>query len=361
MNDMSIPKTMRAAVLQGKGQLCVQDWPVPEPGAFEVLIKVMACAICGSDPTVVYKGWQALPPYGTFVPGHEYSGRIVATGPHVLNFAIGDRVAIETHKGCGYCKNCKQGRYTICMNYGKPETGHRHYGFTTNGGYAGYVVNHIGTLYKIPDNISFEEASLVTTAACVHFALDNVGGLLGGETVAVLGAGPIGMMAVQLVKALGAKKVILCGKRDSRLRVGKEVGADVVVDTDQQDPVKVVMAETDGVGADLVMECSGGNTAVQQSIDMAMRGGRLSLIGDSHEPMTVDMRKFVLSDMRAAGVRGEGMGDCARSLALFGAGKIRAKPLITHHFPLEQIGEAFDTFIHRRGGAIKVIVHPNQE
>jgi len=134
MNDMSIPKTMRAAVLQGKGQLCVQDWPVPEPGAFEVLIKVMACAICGSDPTVVYKGWQALPPYGTFIPGHEYSGRIVATGPHVLNFAIGDRVAIETHKGCGYCKNCKQGRYTICMNYGKPETGQRHYGFTKNGG-----------------------------------------------------------------------------------------------------------------------------------------------------------------------------------------------------------------------------------
>ncbi|MGD0976145.1 MAG: alcohol dehydrogenase catalytic domain-containing protein [Candidatus Korobacteraceae bacterium] len=361
MNNKSIPKTMRAAVLQAKGQLCVQDWPVPEPGPFEVLIKVMACAICGSDPTVVYKGWQALPPYGTFVPGHEYSGQIVATGPNVLNFKVGDRVAIETHHGCGYCKNCKQGRYTICMNYGKTETGHRHYGFTTNGGYAGYVVNHISTLYKIPDNISFEEASLVTTAACVHFALDNVGGLLGGETVAVLGAGPIGLMAVQLVKALGAKKVILCGKRDSRLRAGKEVGADVVVDVDQEDPVKVVMAETDGVGADLVVECSGGNTAVQQSIDMAMRGGRLSLIGDSHEPMTVDMRKFVLSDMRAAGVRGEGMGDCARSLALFGAGKIRAKPLITHHFPLEQIGEAFDTFIHRRGGAIKVIVHPNQE
>ena len=344
MNDMSIPKTMRAAVLQGKGQLCVQDWPVPEPGPFEVLIKVMACAICGSDPTVVYKGWQAFPPYGTFIPGHEYSGRIVAVGPQVLDFKIGDRVAIETHKGCGYCKNCKRGRYTICMNYGKPETGHRHYGFTTNGGYAGYVVNHISTLYKIPDNISFEEASLITTAACVHFALDNVGGLLGGETVAY-SAGPIGLMAVQLVKALGAKKVILAGKRESRLAAGKKVGADVVVDVAREDPVKVVMEETAGVGADLVVECSGGNTAVQQSIHMAMRGGRLSLIGDSHEPMTIDMRKFVLSDMRAAGVRGEGMGDCARSLALFGAGKIQAKPLITHHFPLESARHLIPLFI----------------
>jgi L-iditol 2-dehydrogenase len=361
MSDVSIPKTMRAAVLQGKGDLRVQDWPVPQPGPFEVLIKVMACAICGSDPTVVYKGWLALPPYGTFIPGHEYSGQIVAIGPNVTDFQVGDRVAIETHKGCGYCKNCKLGRYTICMNYGKNETGHRHYGFTTNGGYAQYVVNHISTLYKIADNISFEEAALVTTAACVHFALDNVGGLMGGETVAVLGPGPIGLMAVQLVKALGAKKVILTGTRQNRLKIGKEVGADVTVDACTEDPVQVVMRETDGVGADLVIECSGGPGAVQQAIDMSMRGGRLSLIGDAHELSTVDMRKFVLNDMRAAGVRGEGLGDCARSLAFLSAGKLRAKPLITHHFPLEQIGEGFDTFINRKGGAIKVIIRPNEK
>ncbi len=361
MNNTSIPKTMRAAVLHGKGDLRVQDWPVPEPGPFEVLIKVMACAICGSDPTVVNKGWQALPPYGTFIPGHEYSGQIVATGPNVLDFKVGDRVAIETHKGCGYCKNCKKGRYTICMNYGKAETGHRHYGFTTNGGYACYVVNHVSTLYQVPDNISYEEAALVTTAACVHFALDNVGGLLGGETVAVLGPGPIGLMAVQLVKALGAKKVILTGTRDNRLKVGRQVGADVIVNICQEDAVKAVMTETGGVGADLVVECSGGSTAVQQAIDMAMRGGRLSLIGDPHQPSTIDMRKFVLSDMRAAGVRGEGMGDCARSLALLSMGQLQAKPLITHRFPLDEIAEGFDTFIKRKGGAIKVIIRPNQD
>ena len=96
--------------------------------------------------------------------------------------------------------NCKRGRYTICLNYGKPETGHRHYGFTTNGGYAQYVVNNVSTLYKVADNISYEEAALVTTAACVHYALDNIGGFMGGETVAVLGPGPIGLMAVQLAK-----------------------------------------------------------------------------------------------------------------------------------------------------------------
>jgi len=178
--------------------------------------------------------------------------------------------------------------------------------------------------------------------------------------VAVLGPGPIGIMAVQLVKALGATKVILTGTREARLKVGQQVGADVIVDITHEDPVQVVMRETNGVGADIVIECSGGATALQQSVDMVMRGGRISLIGDSHEPSTVQLRKFVLSDMSAAGVRGEGMGDCARSLALFAAGKLTAKPLISHCFSLEQINQGFDTYINRKGGAVKVIIKPNQ-
>jgi L-iditol 2-dehydrogenase len=198
-------------------------------------MKVYACSICGTDPRVIRDGWPGMPPFGSFIPGHEYSGQIVAIGPGVTDFAIGDRVAIESHKGCGHCVNCKQGRYTICLNYGKPETGHRHYGFTANGGYAQYAVNHVSTLYHISDSVAYEEAALVTTAACVHFALDNVGGLLGGETVAVLGPGPIGLMGVQLVKALGATKVILTGTRYERLSVGKALGADVIVNIHEQD------------------------------------------------------------------------------------------------------------------------------
>ena len=130
---MSLPKTMRAAVLHGRNDLRVQDCPVPTPGPLEVLMKVFACAICGTDPRVIGEGWTGMPPYGSFIPGHEYSGQIVAIGPGVTEFKAGDRVAIESHKGCGHCINCKRGRYTICLNYGKPETGHRHYGFTSNG------------------------------------------------------------------------------------------------------------------------------------------------------------------------------------------------------------------------------------
>jgi threonine dehydrogenase-like Zn-dependent dehydrogenase len=357
--SVSIPKTMRAAVLHGKNDVRVQDCPVPTPGPLEVLMKVYACAICGTDPRVIGEGWQGMPPYGSFTPGHEYSGQIVAVGPGVTGFTVGDRVAIESHKGCGHCINCKRGRYTICLNYGKPETGHRHYGFTTNGGYAQYVVNHVSNLYHISDSISYAEAALMTTAACVHFALDNVGGLLGGESVAVLGPGPIGLMGVQLVKALGATKVILTGTRYERLNVGKTLGADVLVNIHRQDAVAVAKAETGGLGPELVLECSGSSEAAAQAIEMACRGARISFIGDPHALTTINLRRFVLEDMRAAGVRGEGMADCQRSLALLAAGKIAAKPMITHHFPLEEINEALQTFIQRKGGALKVIVQPN--
>ncbi len=358
MSSPAIPKTMKAAVLHGPNDLRIQEVDVPSPGPFEVLVKVMSCAICGTDPTVIKGNWPNQPPFGEFIPGHEYSGQIVAVGPFVQNFAVGDRIAIETHKGCGYCENCKRGKYTICLNYGKNETGHRHYGFTTNGGYAQYVVNHVSTLYKIADNVEYDEAALVTTAACVHFALDNLGGLLGGETVVVLGPGPIGLMAVQLTKALGATKVILTGTRESRLKVGKEIGADVIVDINEEDPIEAVMRATDGMGADIVIECSGSKTAAEEAFQMPKRGGKISLIGDPHQPATVDLRKFVLDDFRAAGVRGEGNGDCKRSLALFSAGRIQAKPLITHTFPLEEVLTAMKTYVERIDGAIKVIVHP---
>lgn len=355
----SIPKTMKAAVLFGKNDLRVVEQPVPEPGPFEVLIKVMACAICGTDPTVLSKGWTGMPEFGSFIPGHEYSGEIVKVGPGAADFKPGDRVAIESHKGCGYCQNCKRGKYTICLNYGKPETGHRHYGFTTNGGYAQYVVNNISTLYHIPDNIAFDEAALVTTAACVHYALDNIGGFMGGETVAVLGPGPIGLMAVQLSKALGASKVYLTGTRDSRLEIGRQLGADVTININEQDPLEVILKDTNNLGVELVIECSGAPSAVEEAYEMAMRGGRLSFVGDSHDRPTPNHRKLVLDDLLAAGVRGEGLGDCRRSLELFKIGKLIAKPFITHHFTLDEINAGFDTFINRKGGALKVIIQPN--
>lgn len=354
-----IPTKMKAAVLFGPNDLRVVEKDVPTPVAYEVLIKVMSCAICGSDPTVIKGNWPSMPPYGTFTPGHEFSGEIVAVGPYVEDYKIGDRIAIETHKGCGFCRNCKEGHYTICLNYGKNESGHRHYGFTTNGGYAQFAVVHVSNLYRIADNVSYDEAALVTTASCVHYAIDLAGGFLGGEVVAVFGPGPIGLMAVELSKALGAVKVFLTGTREDRLDVGLKVGADRVIDINEEDVVKTVLAETGGLGVDIAFECTGRKTAIEQAFRVIRKGGRISLIGDPHEEVSLNLRDFVLYEMKTTGVRGEGNGDTRRSLAMLSSGKLNVKPLITHHFALENIDDAFDTYLQRKGGAIKVIVNPN--
>ncbi len=353
-----IPKTMTAAVLHAPYDLRLEEVATPTPGPEEVLIKVHACAICGTDPKVIGKGWPYPLRYGEFIPGHEYSGEIVAVGPDAGPWKIGDRVAVEAHKGCGKCRNCMRGRYTICLNYGKPETGHRHYGFSTNGGYAQFVVNHVNTLYKIPDSISYAEAALVTTGGCAMFAIENVGGFMAGETVAVLGPGPMGLMTVQIVRALGASKVFLTGTRTERLDVGKRYGADVVIDVTKEDPVPIIMRETGGAGVDLAIEASGDAVAAAQCIEIAARGGRISFIGDPVEPALINIKKFVLDDLMAAGVRGEGRVNCARVMELFKIGKLSGEGIITHRFPLQDLLEAIDVYVKRKDGAIKVVIEP---
>ncbi|HOU22993.1 MAG TPA: alcohol dehydrogenase catalytic domain-containing protein [Anaerolineae bacterium] len=355
---MAIPDTMTAAVLYGPNDLRLREVPVPRPGPEEVLLKVQACAICGTDPKVISADWPYPLRYGEFTPGHEYAGEIVAVGDTVGHWQVGDRVAVEAHKGCGKCVNCMRGQYTSCLNYGKMETGHRHYGFTTNGGYAQYVVNHINTLYPVPESLPFWGAALATTAGCAMFAIENVGGFMAGETVAVLGPGPMGLMALQIVKALGASKVFLTGTRPERLAVGKRYGADVIIDVTREDPVAIVRRETGGLGANLVIEVTGDPLAAAQSIEMAAKGGRISFIGDPLKPALINIKKFVLDDMRAAGVRGEGRANCARAMELFRIGKLSAEGIVTHRFPLREIHKALDTYIHRRDGAIKVVLEP---
>jgi len=350
---------MKAAVLHAPGDLRVHEAPVPEPGSEEVLLKVHACAICGTDPRLTTSPkWPYPIRYGEFTPGHEYSGEVVALGPLTPGWQVGDRVAIESHKGCGKCVNCLRGRYTICLNYGRPETGHRHYGFTTNGGYAQFVVNHVNTLYKIPDNITYSDAALVTTGGCAMSGIENVGGFMAGETVAILGPGAMGLMTLQIVRALGASKVFLTGTRSERLEVGRKLGATMVIDVTKEDPVPIILRETGGLGVDLVVEASGDPVAAAQCIDLATRGGRICFIGEVEQPAPMNMRKFMLNDLKAASVRGEGRANCRRVLQMFKDGKLSAKGIVTHRFPLEKVKEAMDFYVHRRDGAIKVVLEP---
>jgi 2-desacetyl-2-hydroxyethyl bacteriochlorophyllide A dehydrogenase len=353
---MKIPEMMKAAVLFGPNDLRVVEKKVPKPGQQEVLIKVEACAICGTDPKILAHGWQNQPPFGEYVPGHEYAGTIVSLGEGVVGFSVGDRVAVEPHKGCGVCSNCLKGFYTVCFNYGNVAAGHRHYGFTFNGGYAQYAVNHLTTLHRIPDALNFEEATLITTAGTGMYGITRIGGIDAGETVVVAGPGPVGLLAVQLARAMGAGRVIITGTRDERLSLALELGANLAINTKKENVIQRVVELTGGLGADAVLECAGSSSSLTDAVEFTRKNGRISLVGIYSDPVAINAFKIAQWNITLAGSRAEGDRALSKVAPLMGDGRVKARPLITHTFPLDQIREAFDTFIQRKGGAIKVVI-----
>jgi L-iditol 2-dehydrogenase len=353
---MAIPSTMKAVVLHGADEMRVDALAVPEPGPGEVLLKVNCASICGTDVKVLHRTLQGQPA-GPFVMGHEYAGSVAALGPDVDEFRVGDRVAVEVHKGCERCENCIKGWYTSCLNYGDLSKGHRAKGLTCDGGFAEYAVNHINTLYRLPDNLTFEQACMVTTAASPLWAIDLMGGYVAGETVLVQGPGPIGLIAVQLCKALGAGRVILTGTRDERLAVGTRLGADHVINVKRESLAARIGELTGGKGADAVLECAGGPTSMQEALENVKRGGRIGVVAWYGGPVTMDMNLAVRSNVRIYAARGEGGMNSGRSLALMSQGKIVADPIITHHFALGEVHAAFRTYMERLGNALKVVMH----
>jgi len=347
---------MNAVVLHDAEDMRVEERSVPELGPGEVLLKVNVASICGTDVKVLHRTLQGQPA-GEFIMGHEYAGTVAALGPGVNEFEIGERVAVEVHKGCDRCENCIKGWYTSCLNYGDLAKGHRAKGLTCDGGFAEYAVNHINTLYRLPDNLTFEQACMVTTAASPLWAIDLMGGYVAGETVLVLGPGPIGLIAVQLCKALGAERVILSGTRDSRLEIGQQHGADFTINVRKENLADRVRDITQGKGADSVLECAGGPTSMQEALENVKRGGRIGVVAWYTGPVQMDMNLAVRSNVRIYAARGEGGMNCGRSLALMSAGKIAADPIITHHFTLDQIHEAFRTYVERIDNALKVVIH----
>lgn len=356
---MALPKTMKAAVLFGEGDLrLVDDYPVPQPGENEVLIRVAACAICGSDPKILAHGWPNHPPYGQFIFGHEYTGTVAAVGEGVTSFEIGDRVCVEPHKGCGICDNCRDGLYNTCLNYGDRSKGHRHYGFSSNGGYAEYACNHINSVYRVPAAIALEEATLLTTAATSLYGIRRIGGIQAGETVAVFGPGAIGLMGVLLARLMGAGTIILTGTRSSRLELGWDMGADVTLNVRDEDPVERIFDLTGGIGADAILECSGTTQAAVDAVGCCKKNGRIALVGIYAEPAPLDVNKVVQWNITVAGSKAEGERSMAQAIALLNQHQADLSPLVTHTFPLDRIHDAFETAEKRLGGALKVLVKP---
>ncbi len=363
--DWSVPKTMKAWVLDGPEQLRLVDKPVPEPGPAEVLVRVDAVAICGTDVEILTKGLPAwieggLPFHKNYTPGHEYMGTVVKLGASVDEFETGERVAVEVHAGCGRCERCRMGMYTSCLNYGlnygDRNKGHRANGFTTDGGFAEYAVNHVNTLVRVPDGMSDEGGALIVTAGTAMYGLDVLGGLIAGEGLVVTGPGPIGLMSVAVGKALGAQPVILTGTRDSRLNLGARLGADHVINIRKENPVEAVRRITGGKGVHYVMECSGADNALNEAMDMVNRGGRICLAAFPGERVPVDLVKLARNNIYVFGIRGEGNSAVHRAAALMAQKRFEAKLMHTHTFPLEELPTAFRYFRERIEDAIKVVV-----
>src|SRR3984893_12612779 len=359
--ELPIPGQMKAWILGGPDELFLRDKPTPIPARAEVLVRIDAVAICATDLEVIHGGSPAsigggLPFNKNFTPGHEYMGTVAALGPDVDEFAIGERVSVEIHAGCGQCKRCRQGMYTSCLNYGKPEKGHRANGFTTDGGFAEYAVNHINTLVRVPDTMSDPEATLVVTAGTSMYGLTELGGLVAGESVVVIGPGPIGLLAVAVAKALGASPVILTGTRDKRLAIGKELGADRVININDEDAVDVVKQLTGGIGADYVVECAGTEATLNQAVHMTNRGGKICLAAFPHEPVTMDLAHLVKNNIYAYGIRGEGRSATRRAMALMAEKRFDAAKIHTHTFPLADLPKALRYARDRVDDAIKVVV-----
>ncbi|HEX4711239.1 zinc-dependent alcohol dehydrogenase [Phenylobacterium sp.] len=362
------PATMRAWVLKNPNELELATKPTPRPGSAEVLVRIDAVAICATDLEVIGEGPPALVNGGLpfnqgFTPGHEYMGTVVELGPNVDEHQVGDRVTVEIHAGCGRCKRCREGMYTACHNYGAnypgADKGHRANGFTTNGGFAQYAVNHVNTLVRVPDSMTDEEAALVVTAGTSMYGFTELGGLLAGESVVVIGPGPIGLLGAATAKALGANPVILTGTRKDRLAIGAKLGADHTIDSTAEDPVAAVMRLT-GKGADYVLDCAGTEESVNQAIRMTNRGGKICLAAFPHGPVKIDLAYAVQNNIYLYGIRGEGRSATHRALALMAAGRFDAKLIHTHTFALADLPEALHYARERVDGAIKVILKPQQ-
>lgn len=359
---------MKAWVLGDPGQLTLVEKPVPAPATAEVLVRIDACAICATDLEVISHGPPAsveggLPFNKHFTPGHEYMGTIAALGPTVDEYAIGERVAVEIHAGCGRCERCRQGMYTSCLNYGhnygEYHKGHRANGFTTSGGFGQYAVNHVNTVVRVPDHLSDEIATLIVTAGTAMYGLDVLGGLVAGQALVVTGAGPIGLLAVAVAKALGASPVILTDIRDDRLAIGTRLGADHVVNASREPVLDAVRRLNGGRGVHYVFECSGAPKAVDEAVKMVSRGGRVCLGAFAHQPALVDVEHIVTNNIYLFGIRGEGQSAVRRAASLLAQRKFDPSPVHTHTFALDELPTALRYARERIDGAIKVVVKPH--
>jgi len=352
---------MRAIVFTEPDHFELADVPKPASGADLVTVAVKSTTICGTDVKILH----GTVPFVTFphIPGHEFGGEIVDVGANVKGLRKGDLVGVEAHVGCGKCPRCLEGLYNLCENYGNKESGHAHIGFTVAGGLAEYCAVPAKAVHVLPEGLTANHAAFTDTVGIVLWAFERAGGVRGGETVAIVGPGALGLLAVQVARALGAGRVIVVGvpADGQRLELAKRSGADdVVVAEAGQSPARSVRELTDGKGVDLVVEFAGTSDAGRESLEMARRGGRV-VLGGATSPgreLSVDLSVIVRGHLNVFGSVANPQSISRRANVMMQKGLVDVTPLITHELPLTEFSSAWKMFMERIGDPIRIMMHP---
>lgn len=346
---------MKAAQMTAPETLRYHEVPEPRPGPRDVLIRTEAVGICGTD-LELYKGTMPFFETGLskypIIPGHEWCGTVVECGDEVLGFQPGDRITGDVSVGCGTCQPCMEGHYHLC--YHRAEVG---ISGGKDGACAELFTMPYKHVFKVPDNLGQEAAAVAEPTATVVKAVDRARPRL-GDVVLVIGDGPIGLLALQAANCAGSAFTILSGTSDSKLDLGKQLGASLGVNVTREDLREAVLDHTGGLGADMVIECSGKADCFNQAVELVRPSGTICGIGIcEHRVNNYDIARLVCQDITFVGSVAS-PGAFPRTLRLLAAGKIKPVPLITHRMPLSEMPEAMRVMEEKADERIKIMLTP---
>ena len=343
---------MKALLLSKYRHLEITDLPNPTPGPGEILVKVAACGICGSD-VHGYDGssGRRIPP---IVMGHEAAGRVAKVGPQVTGWSEGDRVTFDSTISCGACRYCARGEINLCDH--RRVLGVSCADYSCAGAFAEYVIVPQRIVYRLPDNLSFSEAAMLeAVAVAVHaVALSKISS---GDCALVLGAGMIGLLTLQALRAAGCSTVYVADVDASRLKLAKEVGATETLHATGDDLVSEVLRLTNNAGVDVAVEAVGIDATVRAAVNSVRKGGTVTLVGNITPEVTLPLQKAVTRQIRLQGSCASA-GEYPKAIELLTSGAIKVKPLIAAIAPLEEGPRWFERLYSREPNLMKVVLTP---
>lgn len=346
-------KMMKAVVKYDNvpGATDIREIPQPEIGPDDVLVRTAYIGICGTDPHM-HKNLNSFKINVPLVFGHEFAGTIEKLGENVKGYSIGDRVTAETHADyCGECALCRTNRYHLCR-------GRKGYGFHTHGAFAKYVKVPSRILHKVPDNVSLKEASLTEPLCVAYKAVFSSSDVRPGDTVVVIGPGPIGLLCAKMSQLAGASEIIVIGTDgdDSRLEIARQYGATITVNSSKDDPVKIIKDIGDNYGADLVIDTAGSSQTLALSMEVVRPEGQITKIGWGPKPVGFSLDPIISKSVTLKGHFSHTWDVWEKCLVLMSKGQVDLNPLITHELPIDRWEEGFELVETKQ--AVKVVLTP---